>query len=146
MTAVSDLKTEIERAEQSYEYLIAYAGKGLDRQESANATPEVRDYVEQLADALEEGMAAARRIPEEYEIDWGEELLAFLEGMDEEVDQARTVLALTAAQERITSVQVDNMNGFSVFQSVVMKLFFLDELTAHLDWDGTRGPDGEDDG
>lgn len=143
MTAVSDLADGIERAEESYEFLISYAGKGLDRHEADGQGGEVHQSVEQLDAALADVLSAARRIPEEYDLEWGEELDAVLDGMEPEVDEARTVLALLAAQDRITSAQVDNMNGMSVFQSVIMKLFFLDEVTAHLDWenDPVRGVD-----
>lgn len=144
MTAVSELQDEVERAEESYEYLISYAGKGLDRHEAANATDEVRHYVEQLAAAFEAGLAAAREIPAEYDVEWADELEAFLDGMEPEVEEATTVLALVAAQDSITSLQVDNTNGMSVFQSVIMKFFLLDELTAHLDWeDDPVADDGE---
>lgn len=33
------------------------------------------------------------------------------------------------------------MNGMSVFQSVVMKFFFLDELTDHLERGGGEAPE-----
>jgi len=130
--SVVELGGHIEAAEEAYEYLIAYAGRGLDRAQPPGSSYEVRDYLEQLDAALEAGHAAATAVPDEHDLDGEAHYRAALERMAEEVEEARTIVQLIAAQDVITSAQVDDMNGMSVFQSVMMKFFFLDELTAHL--------------
>ena len=131
-SSVAALQDHIESAEEAYEFLISFAGQGLDRQQPPGITEEVRDYVEQLAAAFVDAHAAAVTIAEEHDLDGETEYRAMLDRLESEIDEARTVLALLAAQDVITSAQVDNLNGMSVFQSVVMKFFFLDELTEHL--------------
>lgn len=131
-SSVDELRAEIERAEEAYEFLIAYAGKGVDRTQPAGTTDEVRDYLDQLSEAMADGHAAAEAVPEENDIDGESAYASFLETLDEEIAEARTVIELVAAQDAITSTQVDDMNGMSVFQSVMMKFFLLDDLTAHL--------------
>ena len=130
--AVADLQAHIESAEEAYEFLISYAGRGLDREQPAGTSEEVRTYLEQLDAAMAGGHEAALAVADEHDVDGEEHYRGLLATMGEEVEEARTVVSLLAAQEVVTSAQVDDMNGMSVFQSVMMKFFFLDELTAHL--------------
>lgn len=134
-TPVTDLRTEIDRMETAYEFLISFAGQGVGRDAVQSSSDQLNEYVTQFQDALGEGFSAAEAIPAthgEFDTDaYG----AFVDEMTDEVEEARTILALLGEQETITSAQVDNMNGMSVFQSVMMKFFFLDELTDHLERD-----------
>ena len=129
---VAELKRHIEAAEEAYEFLIAYAGRGLDRNQPPGTSDEVRDHLERLGDAMAGGHEAALAVADEHDLAGAEHYESALARMGEEIEEARTILSLLAAQDAITSAQVDNMNGMSVFQSVMMKFFFLDELTAHL--------------
>lgn len=130
--AVAELQAHIEAAEEAYEFLISYAGRGLDRNQPPGTTEEVRDALEKLDAAMAEGHEAAMAVADQHDLAGEEHYRGMLGTMGEEVAEARTVVSLIAAQEVVTSAQVDNMNGMSVFQSVMMKFFFLDELTAHL--------------
>ena len=130
--SVHALQEHIEAAEEAYEFLISFAGKGLDREQPAGQSQEVRGYVEQLDEARGASHAAALDIADDHDVEGEEHYRAMLDRLGEEIEEAQTVLRLLAAQSVITSAQVDDVNGMSVFQSVVMKLFFLDELTEHL--------------
>ncbi|MFB6131153.1 MAG: hypothetical protein ABEJ28_10075 [Salinigranum sp.] len=131
-TSVEELRRHIESAEEAYEFLISYASKGVDRSQPAGMSAEVTDYLQQLGEAMVAGHEAAAAVPEEHDIDGETHYESFVETMGEEVAEATTVVELLSAQEAITSAQVDDMNGMSVFQSVMMKFFLLDDLTAHL--------------
>lgn len=130
--AVAELQAHVEAAEEAYEFLIAYAGRGLDRNQPPGTTDEVRETLEKLDAAMAEGHGAAMSVADGYDLAGEEHYRGMLATMGEEVAEARTIVSLIAAQEAITSAQIDNMNGMAVFQSVMMKFFFLDELTAHL--------------
>lgn len=131
-SSVHDLQRHIESAEEAYEFLISFAGKGLDHEQPPGMADEVRRYLEQLDEAFAEAHGAAAAVADEHDLAGEDRYRALLDRLGEEIDEARTVLQLLAAQETITSAQVDNLNGMSVFQSVVMKFFFLDELTKPL--------------
>lgn len=133
MSSVAEFMQSVNDAEEAYEFMIAYAGQGIGREIPMKDVKEIRGYLEQLRDALLDALAAARTIPEEFDLLGEEPYHRVLDEMAEECDQAVDILELLIAQDRITSQQVDNLNGMSVFQSVVMKLFFLEEVTAHLD-------------
>ena len=133
MSSVSDFMAAVERSEEAYEFMISYAGQGIGREIPTQDVKEIRDYLEQLQEALEDAVSAAREIPEEFDLDGEDHYYDVLDRLETEREEAADVLALLIAQDRITSQQVDNLNGMSVFQSVMMKLFFLEEVTAHLD-------------
>lgn len=133
MTAVDDFQTAVGHVEESYEFMISFAGQGIGREIEQSSVHEVREYVDQLSASLDEALRAARRIGEEYDVSGATHYERVIADLESEIEEAREFLALLSAQDLITSQQVDNLNGMSVFQSVVMKLFFLDELTGHLD-------------
>jgi len=130
--SVAALQDHIESAEEAYEFLISFAGRGLDRNQPAGTSNEVQKYLERLATAMADGHEAALAVAEEHDLPGEEHYRSALSTMEEEIGEARTIVSLIAAQDAVTSAQVDNMNGMAVFQSVMMKFFFLDELTAHL--------------
>lgn len=133
MTSVHEFQEQVERTEEAYEFMISYAGQGIGRQEQTGTdTEQIRGYIEQLREALVEGVDAASRIPSEHDLQGVEQYETFVDRLRTEVERATVTLDLLAAQDQITSAQVDDVNGISVFQSVVMKLFLIDDLTEHL--------------
>lgn len=133
MTSVHEFQDAVERVEEAYEFMISYAGQGIGRTEQTGEdTEQIRSYVIQLKEGMEDGVDAASRIPEDHDLHGESEYEQFVDRLDVEVNRAVVVLDLLAAQDRITSAVIDDVNGISVFQSIVMKLFFLDDLTEHL--------------
>jgi hypothetical protein len=133
---VTELREQIEEMESSYEFLISFAGQGVGREAVQSSTDQIREFVDGFESSLGGAYDAALAVPETHDSLDTEEYAAFVEEMGAEVEEARNVLRLLGQQDRITSAQVDNMNGMAVFQSVVMKFFFLDELTDHLEREG----------
>lgn len=133
MSSVSEFMDAVNQAERAYEFMIAYAGQGIGREVPTQDVKEIRNRLTDLREGLDDALAAARRIPREFDVHGQMYFTTVLDEMENECDEATDILDLLIAQDRITSQQVDNLNGMSVFQSVIMKLFFLEELTAHLD-------------
>lgn len=135
------MRDQIEELERSYEFLISFAGQGVGREAVQSATDQIREFVDAFEASLGGAYDAAKAVPDSHDEFDTDAYHTFLEEMGTEVEAARNVLRLLGEQEFITSQQVDNMNGMAVFQSVVMKFFFLDELTDHLE---RGGRDDED--
>jgi hypothetical protein len=132
-TPVTDLRNEIESMEVAFEFLISYAGQGVGQEGPQTENDQLREYVIQFEESIAAAFEAARAVPDEHEEFDTTEFDDFLDQMEPEIEEALTVVRLLSSLDRITSAQVDNMNGMSVFQSVMMKFFFLDELTDHLE-------------
>lgn len=133
MSAVTEFQEEVVRVEEAYEFMISFAGQGLGREEQTGGdAEEIRSYLVQLRDGLVAGVEAAGDILDEEDLAGAEKYETFVDALADEIEEATLILDLLAAQDRITSAQVDDINGMSVFQSIVMKFFFLDDLTEHL--------------
>ena len=137
-TPVSDLRDAIEQIEIAYEYLISFAGEGIDRETVKAGTSQTKEYVSDFDSGLEDGYEAALAVADHHDEFDTENYRTFLAEMEPEIEEARTVLKLLGEQEAITSPMADNLNGMAVFQSVMMKFFFLDELTDHLERDAAE--------
>lgn len=138
---VTELRAQIEEMESSYEFLISFAGQGVGREAVQSSTDQIREFVNGFEKSLAAAHEAAEAVPETHDELDTDAYTTFIDEMAAEVEEAQTVLRLLGEQDRITSAQVDNMNGMSVFQSVVMKFFFLDELTDHLEREGRTDED-----
>lgn len=134
-TPVTDLRDAIEEMEIAYEFLISFAGEGIDRTTGENTSEQVNEYVANFETALGDGYDAATAVPTRHDQFDTAAYTDFIDEMEAEIDEAQTVLTLIGEQEIVTSPMADNINGMSVFQSVMMKFFFLDELTTHLERD-----------
>lgn len=135
-TSLHSFQASVEQAEQAYEFMISFAGQGIGREDQREQdTDEIRSYLLQLKEALLEGCTHASAIPEEHDLRGETYYTAFVEQLRADVEAAVVVLDLLAAQDKITSVQIDDLNGMIGFQSIVMKLFFLDDLTEHLSYE-----------
>lgn len=141
---VTEMRDQIEELERSYEFLISFAGQGVGREAVQSSTDQIREFVDGFEAALGGAYDAAVAVPESHEGFDTDAYTTFVAEMGDEVEEARNVLRLLGEQDRITSQQVDNMNGMSVFQSVVMKFFFLDELTDHLERGGSDAEADDD--
>ncbi|WP_331235040.1 hypothetical protein [Natronorarus salvus] len=133
MSSVSEFVEAVSRAEEAYEFMISYAGQGIGREIPTKDVREIRIYLNQLREALQDSVTTGKEIPEEFDIDGEEHFYDVVDQMEVESEDAVEILDLLIAQDRITSQQVDNLNGMSVFQSIVMKMFFLEEIVGHLD-------------
>lgn len=135
MSAVSEFQDGVDRVEEAYEFMISFAGQGIGREVQTSTSEDVRGYLKQLRDGLADAIDAARAIPDEFDLQGVDAFERVIDELEREHQEAHDIIELLIAQDKITSQQVDNINGMSVFQSVMMKLFFLDELTKHLDWE-----------
>ncbi|WP_144903400.1 hypothetical protein [Halobellus captivus] len=132
-TPVTDLRDAIEQVEIAYEFLISFAGEGIDRETVQSGTGQTKEYVADFEAGLADGYEAALAVADHHDEFDTPTYRSFLDDMEPEIEEARTVLQLLSEQDAVTSRMADNLNGMAVFQSVMMKFFFLDELTDHLE-------------
>lgn len=136
MTTLDSFQQAVEQAEEAYEFMISFAGQGVGRKEQQpEDSDQIRHFLRQLKTALTEGCGHAARIPEDHDIHGEEEYILFVDQLQTEIETAILALDLLCAQEKITSSQVDDLNGLVSFQSIIMKLFFIDDLTEHLGYE-----------
>jgi hypothetical protein len=123
MTAATDkplsLADAIDAIEDSYAYMLAYAGQGRAAG-NEGGDHEIRDSLERADVAL----AIVARLAENG---GGEDHAAFVNMVRQDAARARTALRFVLTQKSISSQIVDNLNASIHLRTLLTDLFLLDE-------------------
>ena len=116
------VRAHIERVEEAYEFMLAYAAQGRSDEGAGPDGAHIRTFLNQFD-------AAATAIEGELDTVPGaaEEAAAFLAALKADSAIVISVLRSMLARERITSEVVDNANGLISVRSYLTGLFFLDK-------------------
>ena len=116
------VRAHIERIEEAYEFMLAYAAQGRSDEGAGPDGAHIRTFLNQFD-------AAATAIEGEFDTVPGaaEEASAFLAALKADSAIVKSVLRSMLARERITSEVVDNANGLISVRSYLTGLFFLDK-------------------
>jgi len=117
-TAANPLAAAIDAIEDTYAYMLAYAGQGRGRGEDAGDG--IRDHLGRADEAL--GVVAAMATD-----GTGEDHEAFVDMVRQDAARARTALRFVLGQKAIGSQIVDNLNASIHLRTLLTDLFLLDE-------------------
>ena len=114
--------------EQCYEFMLAYAGQGLNGDEGGQSSGQVREYLSRAVEALSglaEAYAAAvkqenRQPAEPYH--------AFLAVLDSDARGSLAAIQLVLAQPALSSQLIDNLNASIHLRALLTDLFLIDEI------------------
>lgn len=125
---IEQLRTRIHTIEEAYEFLLAYAARGLRTDRTSQVGSELRDYLQRSVDASRDLAGLVRQIVQEQQYESAERYEAFADLLDEDGRKARTVLELILAQPDISSQLVDNLNASIHVRRLLTDLFVIDEI------------------
>ncbi len=123
-----ELRARIEAIEESYEFFLAYAARGISGAEPGSSSGQVRRFLaraEKALDGLGAGFAELMRTREPAPASARAEMARVL-GRDAESTLA--AVRLVAAQDAIGSQLVDNLNASIHFRALLTDLFLIDEI------------------
>jgi len=128
--AAADLKSNVDIVEETYEYCLAYAAKGVNAQMAPSNDNEVRLRLENLATALPKLVECFLRLVEEDERAKAlrEDYQSFVDVLDRDADAALAAVRLVLAQPGITSQIVDNLNCMIHLRALLTDVFLVDEM------------------
>lgn len=112
------LDDRLEIIEAGYEFMLAYAAQGRHSEEGGSG-PEIRVVLRDMLDALDGIAESTGGIPNETR--------AFTNIVAGDAARAQAALALVAAQPRISSQLIDNLNASLHLRTLLTDLFLLDE-------------------
>lgn len=110
------LADSIDAIEDSYAFMLAYAGQG---RASGDEGAEIRDSLNRAEAAL----AVVVRLDR----NGGADQQAFIDMVRQDAGRARTALRFVLAQKSIGSQLVDNLNASIHLRTLLTDLFLLDE-------------------
>ena len=127
-SAAQELKARVDVVEETYEYCLAYAAKGVGVQTAASTDTPVRERLQSLAAALPELPQCFLGLVEESGGPAREHYEAFIEVLRRDADAALASVRLVLAQPGITSQMVDNLNGMIHLRALLTDVFLVDEM------------------
>jgi len=118
--AVKELRSHIERIEQAYEFMLAYAAQGRRGDEEGT---EIRTWLA----ALDENLAGLTASSADLDGLNPRTDAAFVTLMKEDRDRARAAVQLVLSRRNISSQLIDNLNASLHLRALLTDLFLLDE-------------------
>ena len=125
----SELQDRIDTIEEAYEFMLAYAAQGREREDEsesggiraflANATKAL-DGLHQIAEERAGSVAAADQ--------WAD----YLAILKSDAARAQTLISFTLSQPILNSELIDNLNATNHIRTILTDIFLLDSaLDAH---------------
>lgn len=124
--SVATLKALVDVVEESYEFCLAYAARGVTPQMARTGDAQVRRQLQELAEALPRLSDAFLALAEERAR--REEYRPFIKVLRRDAKSARAAVDLVLAQPGITSQMVDNLNGMIHLRALLTDVFLVDEM------------------
>ena len=122
MTSHKDIREEIEKVEEAYEYMLAYAAQGrADEGEGAEGV-EIRIFIKQFLSSIEVLAGSLESLSKS-----SVELKTYIDSFKGESDIMASVLKIILANDNISSEVIDNANGLISVRSYLTSLFFIDK-------------------
>jgi hypothetical protein len=119
--------------EECYEFMLAYAAKGLPSDQGSTPVSQIRDFLQRAVNAID-GLAENCRIAvKEAGLEPPEKYLVFLTLLDRDASDSLATIELVLAQPSISSQLVDNLNASIHLRALLTDLFLLgDIMKSHL--------------
>src|SRR5260370_40988003 len=97
--------------EQCYEFMLAYAGEGLNGDEGSGSSGEVRDYLNRAVDALSGLAEAYATAVKQLCLQPAVHYNSFLAVLDRDARDSLAAIQLVLAQSTLSSQLIDNLNA-----------------------------------
>lgn len=127
-SAVQELKARVDAVEETYEFCLGYAAKGVGVQMAAATDTPVRERLQKLAETLPELPQCFLALVEERGESAREHYEAFIDVLRRDAETALASVRLVLAQPGITSQMVDNLNGMIHLRALLTDVFLVDEM------------------
>jgi hypothetical protein len=120
----SELRNRIDAIEEAYEFMLAYAAQGLDRDDKSDAGG-IRKFLANASEALEgldrvvqERAGSAPTIDDQW--------TDFLEIFKTDAARAQTLFDFALSQPILGSELIDNLNATNHVRTLLTDIFLLD--------------------
>jgi hypothetical protein len=130
--ARAELNVRCDSIEESYEYMLAYAGQGLPSEPGSGASSQIRDYLRKCDGALTGLAEFITGFVKRLDVATLAPYAAFMAVIDRDARDAQAAVQLVLAQPSISSQLIDNLNASIHLRALLTDLFLIDEvLKAH---------------
>lgn len=120
-TMLSEIDERCDVIEESYEFMLGYAGKGLPSDEGS----QIRYYLQRAAGAITELAKSFSEVVEKQRIEPAEKYVAFLTVLDRDARDSFAAIELVLVQTAISSQMIDNLNASIHLRALLTDIFLL---------------------
>ena len=120
-TMLNDIEERCDAIEESYEFMLGYAGKGLPIDEGS----QIRYYLQRAAGAITGLARSFSVVVEKQRIEPTEKYDAFLTVLDRDARDSLAAIELVLAQSAISSQLIDNLNASIHLRALLTDIFLL---------------------
>jgi hypothetical protein len=127
-SATDTLKTCVDVVEETYEFCLAYAAKGVNVEMARTMDTQAREQLEKMDRMLPQLADAFLGVVEQQDDTSRGLYTAFIDVLRRDADAGRAAVQLVLAQGGITSQMVDNLNGMIHLRALLTDVFLIDEM------------------
>ena len=127
-SATDTLKTCVDVVEETYEFCLAYAAKGVTAEMARTMDTQAREQLQKMDHMLPQLADAFLGVVEQQEDAIQGHYTAFIDVLRRDADTGRAAVQLVLAQGGITSQMVDNLNGMIHLRALLTDVFLIDEM------------------
>jgi hypothetical protein len=126
--AREELSRRADAIEGGYEMMLAYAAQGLDTDQGAANSSQLRDHLRRFEGALTDLAQTYRDCATALNLPGRDALEGFLEALDRDARATQSALRLALAQSGISSQMIDNLNASIHVRALLTDVFVVDEI------------------
>jgi hypothetical protein len=124
----SEMLERCNTIEECYEFMLAYAAKGLPANEDSGQDEQIREFLQRAVNAIV-GLAESYRLDVEGEgLEPAEKYHAFIAALDRDARDSLAAIELVLVQPSISSQLVDNLNASIHLRALLTDLFLMGEV------------------
>jgi hypothetical protein len=120
-TMLSEIEERCDAIEESYEFMLGYAGKGLPSDEGS----QIRYYLQRAAGAINGLARSFSEVVKKQRIEPTAKYEAFLTVLDRDARDSLAAIELVLAQTEISSQLIDNLNASIHLRALLTDIFLL---------------------
>jgi hypothetical protein len=125
---IDEISSRCTAIEECYEFMLAYAGQGLNGNEGNHSSGEVRDFLGRAVEALSGLAEAYAAAVKERNLQPAETYNAYLKVLDADARASLAAIQIVLAQVTISSQLIDNLNASIHLRALLTDLFLVDEI------------------
>lgn len=123
----SQFSTCVDTIEKAYEFMLAYAAQGRDKEGVGGDGPSIRGYLTDLSAALANLDAAVRDEAAKASMQDTPPLNAYADVIQQDAERAKAAVDLVLSTPVITSLLIDNLNATIHIRALLTSVFVIDE-------------------
>jgi hypothetical protein len=117
----------VESIESAYEFMLAYAAQGRDKEGVGGDGPSIRNFLTGMSAALAHVEHAAKAKSKTTSADNVAQLQAYVDVLGQDAKRAKAAVDLALSVPVITSQLVDNLNASIHLRACLTSMFLMDE-------------------